>query len=296
MQHIEEAGIHSGDSACSLPPFSLEPEIVEQIGEIAVRLAMSLGVRGLMNVQMALKDGKIFILEVNPRASRTVPFVAKAIGVPVARIASRVMAGERLADQEWPETVIDHVAVKEAVFPFSRFPGVDLLLGPEMKSTGEVMGIDRDFATAFAKSQAAAGVQLPRSGRVFLSVRDGDKPEIAGIARQLADLGFELCATGGTARVLHEAGIRIQPVLKVSQGRPNIVDIIKDGEIALVINTTEGQRSIRDSFSLRQAALEARLPYYTTISAARALSSSLAQWLSGDLEVAPLQSYLQRLH
>ena len=296
MQHIEEAGIHSGDSACVLPPFSLSAAIVAEIERQAIALAKSLGVRGLMNVQMAIKDDEIFIIEVNPRASRTVPFVAKTIGVPVAKIAARVMAGEKLSDHPWLQTNSDHVAVKEAVFPFNRFPGVDLLLGPEMKSTGEVMGIDRDFATAFLKSQIAAGVDLPKSGRVFLSVKDDDKQAIIEVGRTLLELGFELLATGGTGKVLHEAGIKVTPVLKVSQGRPNIVDGIKDGEVDLVINTTGGNRSIRDGFALRQAALDARLPYVTTIAGARALSGALAKWLGSDLEVASLQSYLQRLN
>ncbi len=295
LEHIEEAGIHSGDSACAIPPHSLSPEIQKEIRRQAVALARALEVRGLMNVQMAIKDGTVYLLEVNPRASRTVPFIAKAIGRPIAKLAARVMAGERLADFALRERPLGHVAVKEAVFPFARFPGVDLLLGPEMKSTGEVMGIDRDFGTAFLKSQIAAGNELPRSGRVFVSVRDADKPALREIAMRLTELGYRLVATRGTARVLAEAGLEVEPVNKVYEGRPHIVDLIKDGEIALVINTTQGQQAVRDSYSLRRTALLSRIPYYTTIAGARAMVHALERLHRGALDVAPLQSYFEAL-
>jgi carbamoyl-phosphate synthase large subunit len=244
-----------------------------------------------MNVQMAIKDGEVFILEVNPRASRTVPFVAKAIGWPVAKVAARVMAGERLADFAPPSTGQRHVAVKEAVFPFARFPGVDLLLGPEMKSTGEVMGLDLDFGAAFAKSQLAAGSMLPSQGMVFVSVRDRDKPAMVELAKALAGLGYGLVASGGTRAHLAAAGLEVELVNKVHQGRPHIVDRIKDGEIALVLNTTEGQQAIRDSYSLRRAALVHKVPYNTTVAGARAVVRAITACRAHELAVAPLQSY-----
>ncbi|MDW8370007.1 MAG: carbamoyl-phosphate synthase large subunit [Geminicoccaceae bacterium] len=292
MEHIEEAGIHSGDSACSLPPYSLPEAIVAEIGSQAEALARALEVRGLMNVQMAVKDGKVYILEVNPRASRTVPFVAKAIGRPIAKIAARVMAGEPLSAFGLAPAPLRHVAVKEAVFPFARFPGVDLLLGPEMKSTGEVMGLARDFATAFAKSQIAAGTDLPLQGRVFLSVKDKDKPAACAIARALHELGFALSASRGTAAALAAQGLPVEVVNKVHEGRPHIVDLIKDKAVALVVNTTEGAQAIADSYSLRRAALSGRLPYYTTMAGARAMVEAVRELKRGALEVRPLQAYL----
>ncbi|MDW8340015.1 MAG: carbamoyl-phosphate synthase large subunit [Geminicoccaceae bacterium] len=291
MEHIEEAGIHSGDSACSLPPYSLPEPIVAEIARQAEALARALAVRGLMNVQMAVKDGTVFVLEVNPRASRTVPFVAKAIGLPIVKIAARVMAGERLAAFALRRPRLDHVAVKEAVFPFARFPGVDLILGPEMKSTGEVMGLAPDFPSAFAKSQIAAGTELPSRGSVFVSVRDKDKPAACRVARALHELGFELVATRGTAAALAAEGLPVAVVNKVHEGRPHIVDLIKDRKIALVINTTEGAQAIADSYSLRRAALTARLPYYTTMAGARAMVEGLRRLRRGALAVRPLQSY-----
>ena len=291
MEHVEEAGVHSGDSACSLPPYTLSGEAVAEIERQAEALARALEVRGLMNVQMAVKDGEVFILEVNPRASRTVPFVAKAVGVPIARIAARVMAGERLDSFELGRRSHRHVAVKEAVFPFARFAGVDLLLGPEMKSTGEVMGLDRDFAAAFIKSQLAAGNELPHGGRIFISVRDRDKSAIVELAHTLVRAGFELVATRGTAVALAGAGLPVVEVKKVHEGRPHIVDLIKDRGIGLVINTTDGRQAIRDSYSLRRAALMAKLPYYTTLPGARAAVQALERLVGGELEVAPLQSY-----
>ena len=291
MEHIEEAGIHSGDSACSLPPYSLPPSVVADIERQTEALARGLDVVGLMNVQFAVKGEEIYILEVNPRASRTVPFVAKATGRPIAKIAARVMAGERLADLVTPTDRGRHVAVKEAVFPFARFPGVDIILGPEMKSTGEVMGIDRDFGLAFAKSQLGAGVRLPDKGTVFISVKDRDKGAMVEIGRRLIEMGFELVATAGTATYLTSQGIPVKRINKVLEGRPHIVDAMKSGEVQLVFNTTEGAQAMADSFSLRQTALLGNIPYYTTVAGARAAVAAIAALEGGDLEVAPLQSY-----
>jgi carbamoyl-phosphate synthase large subunit len=291
MQHIEEAGIHSGDSACSLPPYSLSYETVEEIRRQTVALAKGLNVVGLMNVQFAVRGDEVFILEVNPRASRTVPFVAKAVGKPIAMIAARLMAGEKLADFNLDFSQLDHVAVKEAVFPFARFSGVDVLLGPEMKSTGEVMGLDKSFAAAFAKSQLAAGTALPEGGQVFVSVKDRDKPAAIELARDLAELGYEIVATHGTARELQKHGIAVAPINKVLEGRPHIVDAITNGEIALIFNTTEGEQAIQDSFTLRRAALLNKVPYYTTIAGARAAVQAIGNIRHGGLEVAALQSY-----
>ena len=295
MEHIEEAGVHSGDSACSLPPYSLHDDTVAEIVRQTEKLAKALRVVGLMNTQFAVRkeDGQdqIYILEVNPRASRTVPFVAKAIGVPIAKIAARLMAGEKLAAFPPINLKPDHIAVKEAVFPFARFPGVDILLGPEMKSTGEVMGIDRDFGRAFAKSQLGASTNLPCAGTVFISVRDTDKAAVIAPARRLVELGFTLIATGGTMRALQDAGLQAGRVNKVMEGRPHIVDAIRNGDISLVINTSEGKQSVADSFSLRRAALSDRVPYYTTIAGARAAVEAIAALREGDLEVSPLQDY-----
>jgi len=300
MEHIEEAGIHSGDSACSLPPYSLASETIAEIERQTVALARALDVVGLMNVQFAVKDGDVYVLEVNPRASRTVPFVAKATGVPIAKIAARVMAGERLAAlipdgsrrrRPGGDKSLGHVAVKEAVFPFARFPGVDLILGPEMKSTGEVMGLDTDFGRAFAKSQLGSGTDLPLSGCVFVSVRDSDKRALVEPCRQLAAWGFDLVATSGTARTLGEEGLPVGLVNKVREGRPDIVDEMRSGRIQLVFNTTEGVQAIADSFSLRRTALTHNIPYYTTVAGARAAVQAIGALREGCLEVAPLQSY-----
>jgi len=251
LQHIEEAGVHSGDSACSIPPYSLPAEIIAEIERQTVALARALKVKGLMNIQFAVKDGEVYLIEVNPRASRTVPFVAKAIGAPIAKIASRVMAGEKLANLPVIDRDIDYIAVKEAVFPWARFPGVDPVLSPEMKSTGEVMGIDKDFATAFAKSQLGAGTVLPQGGTVFVSVKQGDKAVVLPGVKILADLGFKIIATSGTAEFLAAEGIAVETVNKVAQGRPHIVDRIQDGDVALIFNTTEGWQSLKDSMSIR---------------------------------------------
>ena len=294
MEHIEEAGVHSGDSACALPPHTLSDAVVADIRDQADKLARALGVVGLMNVQFAVKDEVVYILEVNPRASRTVPFVAKATGRPIAKIAARLMAGEKLRDFGLTSATFDtpdHVAVKEAVFPFARFPGVDIILGPEMKSTGEVMGLDRDFATAFAKSQLAAGTKLPQQGRVFFSVRDSDKADIAEPAAQLLGMGYSLVATRGTAAFLRSEGLEVDSINKVLEGRPHIVDAMKNSEIDLVFNTTEGAQAIADSFELRRTALVHHIPYYTTIAGARAATLAISALKTAALEVAPLQSY-----
>jgi carbamoyl-phosphate synthase large subunit len=291
MQHIEEAGIHSGDSACTLPPYSLPGDVIAEMERQAEALAMGLGVRGLMNVQFAVKDGEVYLIEVNPRASRTVPFVAKAIGQPVAKIASRVMAGEMLSTFPPFKRDLDYMAVKEAVFPFSRFPGVDPVLSPEMKSTGEVMGIDGDFATAFAKSQLGAGMILPESGTLFVSVKGSDKPHILPAVKQLADVGFTIVATGGTQQYLEDAGVRVERINKVAEGRPHIVDKIIDGDIALIFNTTEGWQSLKDSQSIRGSALVEKVPYFTTAAASQATAQAIAALKSSQLEVRSLQDY-----
>ena len=297
MEHIEEAGIHSGDSACCLPPHSLGPDVIDEIKRQTGLLAKRIGVVGLINVQFAVRGGEIFLLEVNPRASRTVPFVAKAIGVPIAKIAARVMAGDKLADFALPDlsTVAGHVAVKEAVFPFARFPNVDVVLGPEMKSTGEVIGLDRHFAPAFLKAQESAGVRLPSSGRVFISVKDSDKIAMAKLAAELIDLDFTIVATSGTASFLEEQGFTVERVLKVREGRPNIVDRMLSGDIQLVFNTTEGAKAIADSFSIRRTALTQSIPYYTTVAGADAAVQAIAARKEGHLEVRPLQSYFTGL-
>jgi carbamoyl-phosphate synthase large subunit len=291
MEHIEEAGIHSGDSACSLPPRSLSPEMIARLEAQTRKMALALDVGGLMNVQYALKDAEIYVLEVNPRASRTVPFVAKVIGCPIAKIAARIMAGESLASFEFKLDKIDHVGVKEAVFPFARFPGVDTVLGPEMRSTGEVMGLDRSFDIAFAKSQLGGGTKVPRSGTVFVSVRDVDKPRILATVRQLHALGFTIRSTGGTTRFLQAQGVPAVKINKVSEGRPHIVDAIKNGLIQLVFNTTEGAQALADSKPLRRAALLHKTPYYTTLAGAIAAAQGIEAYIHGDLEVRALQDY-----
>jgi len=296
MQHIEEAGIHSGDSACSLPAYSLDEKVIAEVKRQTEALARELKVIGLMNVQFAVKDGEVYLIEVNPRASRTVPFVAKSIGIPVAKIAARIMAGEKLKDLLKPEVrnlkPITHVCVKEAVFPFARFPNVDVILGPEMKSTGEAMGIDTDFPRAFAKSQLSAGSTIPMSGLVFLSVKESDKPAITHVAKDLLALGFTLIATSGTANHLKAAGLACDTVKKVREGSPHIVDMLKAGKIALVINTTEGAAAIADSFSIRRTTLLNKLPYYTTIAGAKAAAQAIAAIKhGGGLDVRSIQSY-----
>lgn len=292
MEHIEEAGIHSGDSACALPPYTLSPAIVTELKAQTEAMARELGIVGLMNVQYAIKDQEIFVLEVNPRASRTVPFVAKATGVPVAKIGARVMAGAKLSSFNLDDrAVVPHVAVKEAVFPFNRFAEVDIILGPEMRSTGEVMGLDTSFERAFAKSQLGAGVRLPTSGTVFLSVRESDKPHLPALGRQLASMGLKILATRGTAKKLRDAGIEVDVVNKVLEGRPHCVDAIRSGEVQMVINTARGAQSVADSFDIRRSALVLGIPHYTTMAGARAATYAIAAMREGPLEVAPLQSY-----
>ncbi|MCF3642353.1 carbamoyl-phosphate synthase large subunit [Rhizobium sp. TRM95111] len=297
MEHIEEAGIHSGDSACSLPVHTLSAETVDELERQTKALAKALNVGGLMNVQYAIKDGTIYVLEVNPRASRTVPFVAKTIGAPIAKIAARVMAGESLdaaiaayGNKPDPRN-LKHIAVKEAVFPFARFPGVDTLLGPEMRSTGEVIGLDTDFALAFAKSQLGAGVDLPRDGTVFVSVRDEDKDRVLPAIHILTGIGFKVMATSGTARFLAENGIEAIKINKVQEGRPHIEDAIRNRQVQLVINTTDGTKAISDSKSLRRAALMQKVPYYTTMAGALAAAQAIKALKQGQLEVRPLQAY-----
>jgi len=294
MEHIEEAGIHSGDSACSLPPYSVGPEMVAEIRRQTVLMALELNVKGLMNVQFAIKDGDIYILEVNPRASRTAPFVSKATGRPLAKIAARVMAGKSLRELGVTEDIIPkHISVKEAVFPFVKFPGVDTILGPEMKSTGEVMGIGETFAEAFAKSQLGANVKLPLSGNVFISVRDADKKHVVSAAERLYKAGFGILATGGTATFLEEKGIPVRRVNKVLEGRPHIVDAIKNGEVQLVVNTTQGAQAVADSFSIRRESLMHNLAYYTTVAGAKAVADGISTLKEHDLDVKPIQDYLK---
>ncbi|MEA1071212.1 carbamoyl-phosphate synthase large subunit [Sphingomonas sp. LY160] len=291
LQHIEEAGVHSGDSACSIPPYSLGADIIAEIERQTRALALALEVRGLMNVQFAVKDGEVYLIEVNPRASRTVPFVAKAIGRPIAKIAARVMAGASLSDFAAIDRDIAHVAVKESVFPFARFPGTDPVLSPEMKSTGEVMGISDNFDIAFAKSQLGGGIVLPTAGAVFVSVKDSDKEAIVVAARKMVELGFTLIATGGTATHLEQAGLPVEKVNKVAQGRPHIVDRIVDGEVAMAFNTTEGWQSLKDSQAIREAVLKAKIPYFTTTPASVAVANAIGALRGHALEVRSLQSY-----
>jgi carbamoyl-phosphate synthase large subunit len=293
MEHIEEAGIHSGDSACSLPPYSLPAEIADEIRRQTKLMALELNVKGLMNVQFAVKDGVIYILEVNPRASRTAPFVSKATGRPLAKLAARIMSGKSLRELGIDgEIEPRHIAVKESVFPFVKFPGVDTILGPEMKSTGEVMGIDENFARAFAKAQLGAGVKLPFSGNAFISVRDADKKHIVSLAKKLYDNNFKLVATRGTAAFLQEKGIPVQVVNKVLEGRPHIVDSIKNNEICMVINTTQGAQAVADSFSIRRNALMHNIAYFTTVAGARAAVDGIIAMAAEQLDVKPLQEYL----
>jgi carbamoyl-phosphate synthase large subunit len=292
MEHIEEAGIHSGDSACSLPPHSLDDKTLAELGRQARELAKALNVVGLMNVQFAIKDDEVYILEVNPRASRTVPFVAKVIGKPIAAIASEVMAGKPLRDFKLEPARFDHIAVKEAVFPFARFPGVDPILGPEMRSTGEVMGVDTEFAMAFGKSQLGAGQVLPTQGTVFVSVKDADKDRMVAPVRQLEEMGFKIIATRGTKRHLEANGIACEAINKVLEGRPHIVDAMKNGDVGLVFNTTAGAKALSDSKDIRRTALLHHIPYYTTLAGAVAVTRAIKALKAGTLRVAPLQSFV----
>jgi carbamoyl-phosphate synthase large subunit len=292
MEHIEEAGIHSGDSACVLPPITLPEKIIELIEKQTKMIASELGVVGLMNIQYAIKNGEVFILEVNPRASRTVPFVSKAIGVPIAKLATQVMLGHSLTELGFTKKINPkHVSVKESVFPFKRFPNINIALGPEMKSTGEVMGIDTSFELAFAKSQIAAGAELPTSGTVFISVHDFYKERIVPVARSFADLGFTIMSTTGTAAYLNVHGVDVQTVLKVSEGRPNVMDYIKNGQIQLIINASIGRKPTEDAHKLRQSAIRYNIPYSTTIAASRASSEAIKALQDNHLQVRALQDY-----
>ncbi len=291
-EHIDEAVLHSGDSACVLPPHTLSQEMIKEITRATKSMALELGVIGLMNVQYAVKNDQLYVLEVNPRASRTAPFVSKATGVPLAKIATKVMMGHTLADQGiTTEKVVNHWAVKEAVFPFDRFENVDTLLGPEMKSTGEVMGIDDNLGLAMAKSQLAAGQPLPLSGNIFISVRRGDRKGIIHVARNLKELGFELLATRGTAAALQENGINCERVNKISQGRPHILDKIEDDRVQWIINTSSGSRTTEDSYSIRRAALNFHIPYTTTISGASMMCQAIAALSKENIGVKTVQEF-----
>ena len=291
MEHIEEAGIHSGDSACSLPPFSLSNDLIGEIMRQSRVLAKALNVIGLINIQFAVKDNQVYIIEANPRASRTIPFVSKSIGIPLAKLATKLMVGKKLKDTGFTKEVsTDYITVKEAVLPFMKLPGVDTILGPEMKSTGEVMGIDKTFALAFAKSQLASNTVLPLKGNVFISVKDNDKMLIVPIAKKLKEFGFNIIATRGTAQVLMTSGIKVKIVNKVGEGRPHIVDLIKNGDIAMLINTTFGKKSIRDSYSIRRSVITYNIPYYTTIEGADAAYRAIVALKNGEIKVTPIQN------
>jgi carbamoyl-phosphate synthase large subunit len=294
MQHIEQAGVHSGDSACSLPPYNLPADVQDQIRDQVSRMAMELGVIGLMNTQMAYQDGQLYVIEVNPRASRTVPFVSKCIGVSLAKIAARCMAGMSLAEQGFTKEIIPETfAVKEAVFPFNKFPGVDPILGPEMKSTGEVMGVGETFAEAFAKAQMGAGEEISNHGTVFISVRDADKPRVTSIAQSFHDLGFKMVATTGTAAIIEAAGLPVSRVNKVLEGRPHVVDMIKNKEIQLIVNTTEGKQAIADSSAIRRSALRHDVFCTTTLAGASAVCEALK--CGDNLKVYTVQELHARL-
>ncbi len=295
MEHIEEAGVHSGDSACSLPPVSISDKVIDDIIRQTKLLALELKVKGLINIQFAVKDEKVYILEVNPRASRTIPFVSKSIGVPLAKLAAKIMAGMTLEDLRFTEQVQPaHFAVKEAVFPFLKFPGIDTLLGPEMLSTGEVMGISDDFGIAFAKSQISAGNTLPTDGNVFISVKDSDKLRAVEVARRLHTMGFKIIATRGTCIEFIKHNIPSQFVLKMTEGRPNVVDSIINDEIDLIINTTHGKETIRNSFWIRRNALDKQIPYVTTIRGAMAVTKAIEALKQRKVGVKPIQLYYRR--
>jgi carbamoyl-phosphate synthase large subunit len=292
LEHIEEAGVHSGDSAMVLPPFSIEARVIKEIKRQTKELALALKVKGLVNIQFAVKDNVVYILEVNPRASRTVPFVSKAIGIPLAKLGTKVMIGKTLRQLGFTKEIVpSHYCVKESVFPFIKFHGVDTILGPEMKSTGEVMGIDADIRMAFAKAQIAAGSDLPLSGTAFVSVKDEDKPKLSEFIKDLEALGFNIMATAGTAAYLKGIGVSCTVVKKVIEGRPHVVDHIKNGEVQLVVNTTFGQKEVEQSYSIRRTALVHRVPYFTTISAARAAVGAIEVLIGKGLDVKAIQDY-----
>jgi len=292
MEHIEEAGIHSGDSACVIPTVSLSPKVLETIRSSTKAMALELDVRGLMNVQYAVKDEEVYVLEVNPRASRTSPFVSKAIGIPLAKMAAKIMAGQTLKELGYTKEVIPrHFCVKEAVFPFIKFPGIDITLGPEMRSTGEVMGIDSDFGRAYAKAQMAAAPSLPTKGNVFVSVKDSDKEAIVPIMKGFSDLGFKIYSTDGTANLLKKAGLEVHRLNKLAQGRPNVVDMIKNGEMQFIINTPSGKQPRQDEVVIRSTAVANRIPIMTTLRAAVASVSAIQSMAKSPLEVKSLQEY-----
>jgi carbamoyl-phosphate synthase large subunit len=291
MEHIEEAGVHSGDAACVIPPISLSKEIMETIEEYTKKIALELKVVGLINVQYAVKDGIVYVLEANPRASRTVPFVSKVTGIPLAKIATKIALGKKLKDFNLKKPVLKHIAVKEAVFPFAKLPGVDVVLGPEMKSTGEVMGIDYDFGLAYYKAELAAGMRLPLEGNVLLSVKDADKPKIVKIAKKFMELGFKIFATEGTARYLKQNGIEAELALKVSQGRPNVVDMIINGQIQLIINTPSGKTGKTEGYEIRRTAVEYGVPYITTIPGAIAAAKAIEAIKKGEITVKSIHEY-----
>ena len=297
MEHIEEAGIHSGDSACSLPPYSLSAEILDKVKAHSKVLAKELNVIGLMNIQFAVKDNRIYIIEVNPRASRTIPYVSKSIGIPLAKLAAKAMVGKSLDELGLStEQEISHYSVKEAVFPFDRFAGVDTLLGPEMKSTGEVMGIDNDFGRAYAKAQASAGNMMPLKGHIFISVKDKDKPAIMPLAKTLASLGFTMVATKGTAFYLQQQGIEVETINKVMEGSPHCVDLLKNNKIDFIINTVTGARAQKDSFSIRESALQHNIPYTTTVAGARATVNAIEIMVTKQINVKSIQEYHKTLY
>jgi carbamoyl-phosphate synthase large subunit len=294
MQHIEQAGVHSGDSACSLPPYSLSAELQDELRAQTVKMALALGVKGLMNVQFAIQGTTVYVLEVNPRASRTVPFVSKACGLQLAKIAARCMVGQSLKSQGVTKEIIPpYYSVKEAVFPFIKFPGVDTILGPEMKSTGEVMGVGTTFAEAFVKSQLGASAVLPEGGKAFISVRKEDHEKVVDIAQDLAKLGFELVATTGTARTLTEHGLTVTKVNKVAEGRPHIVDMIKNNEIDFIVNVTEDKKAVADSYEIRHSALQKKVTYYTTLAGAKAACIGMTEMK--ELHVESIQDLHKRL-
>jgi carbamoyl-phosphate synthase large subunit len=292
MEHIEAAGVHSGDSACVLPPYTLGPDMLEEISNATRAMAHELNVVGLMNVQYAIKDNRLFVIEVNPRASRTIPFVSKATGIPLAKVATKVMLGRTLEELGVEEQVIpEYISIKEAVLPFDRFPDVDTLLGPEMKSTGEVMGIDSHFGGAYAKAQLGAGMKLPTRGTVFISVKDSEKPAVLPVADQFHKIGFSIMSTSGTSAFLNEKGIPNNSVTKVSMGRPNVVDAIKNGKIQFIINTGTGDTSKRDGYHIRRSALKFNIPYATTISGAKAMCRGVTALRDKELTVKTVQAY-----
>jgi carbamoyl-phosphate synthase large subunit len=292
LEHIEEAGVHSGDAAMSLPTFTLSEEVLAKIRQASYKMAKELNTVGLMNVQCAVKDDKVYILEVNPRASRTVPFVSKSIGIPLAKLATKVMLGKKLKDLGFDQEIIPkHIAVKESVFPFNRFPGVDIILGPEMKSTGEVMGLDKDFSRAYIKSQIAAGQRLPKKGNVFISVCDRDKKMVPTVAKKLQDLGFRIYATSGTAAILEKNKIKVTVLPKIAEGRPNILDLMKDGKIQLVINTPSGRMPRQDEIKIRSQVVLYNIPYTTTIAGTQATVNGVEALIKEELGIKSLQEY-----